>query len=113
MMDMGGAQKFIPAEAEPFFMELLERLGRLRALKDDESKLTEALVRRERRRAPKRAYHKWTTRDDRELLRVQSRPRGVADLAQRIGVSDQAAWNRLQRLRNLKRGAGKASRVEG
>ena len=111
-MNMAQAQKFIPVEAEPVVLELLERLGRLRALTDDESRLTEAMVRRQRRRDPKRAYHKWTSADDRELLRVQDRPRGVADFAQRIGVSDQAAWNRLQRLRNLKRGAGAPARME-
>ena len=38
-MNMAQAQKFIPTEAEPVVLELLERLGRLRALTDDESRL--------------------------------------------------------------------------
>ncbi len=111
-MDMGGAQKFIPADAEPVVLELLERLGRLRALNEDESELTEALVRRERRRAPRKSF-RWGKDDNRELLRIQHRPGGIQKFADKRGITYKAAFQQLSRLRNLLRGGAKSGQVEG
>lgn len=89
----------IPADAEPIVLEILDRIGKMRALHDDESKLTAALVRREKRRLPNR-NHSWTRQEDRELLRAQYRPRGVIVLAEDIGVTEKAARRRLEKLRD-------------
>jgi len=111
-MDMAGALNLIPAEAEPIVLELLGRINRLRSLKDDESRLTEGLVKREKRRQPSRT-HVWTREDDRTLRRVQHRPRGVAEFAEKIGVSESAAWSRVQVLRHPHKRRAKTPKVEG
>lgn len=92
-------------------IELLDRLGRHRALADDESQLLEKLV-RQSQATKASVYHKWSREDDRTLLRVQHRPRGVANYAKEIGVSEYAAWMRLDRLRKKLRGEGNTGKVE-
>ena len=88
----------VAAEGESLVLELLERIERCRALRDDESDLTAELIRREKRRAPNRS-HAWTAAEDRELIRVQARPRGVIRAAKKFGVSEKAARRRLEKLR--------------
>ncbi len=97
---------------DALMIELLDRIGRNRALADDESQLLEKLV-RQSRTTKASVYHKWSREDDRALLRMQHRPRGVANYAKDIGVSEYAAWMRLDRLRKKLRGAGMAEKVEG
>lgn len=111
-MKVESLAKMLTPEAEPIVLELLDRLGRLRAHPDDESNLVAALIRRETSRAPRR-LHKWTRDEDRELLRVQFRRRGVAELAHRIGVSESAAWSRVQALRHPHKRRVKPILVEG
>ena len=99
---------------DALMIELLDRIGRHRALADDESQLLEKLVRRERARIrPQRTTHKWTRDEDRELLRVQYRRRGVAELAIRNGVTEAAAWSRVQALRHPHKRRVKPILVEG
>ena len=90
---------------------LLDEVGRLRALNDTESQLLEMAILKEAK--PIRRLHKWTRDEDRELLRVQFRRRGVAELAHRIGVSESAAWSRVQALRHPHKRRVKPILVEG
>ena len=101
----------VPAGAEGVVVELLDRIGRVRSLRDDESILLEKLVRRSQR--GQRRTHKWTPENDRTLLRVQHRRRGVAKYAEEIGVSEGAAWFRLDSLRKKLRGGNDAAKVKG
>lgn len=102
----------ISTDSEPLVLELLDRLGRLRAHPDDESKLIETIVRRQSRRAPT-FTHQWKPEEDRELLRIQHRPRGVIEFAHRIGVSEKAARRRLEKLRDKGRCTRPAREIEG
>lgn len=101
----------ITTDAEPLVLELLDRIGRARALHDDESLLVEKIVRRSTRGS--RTLHKWTAEEDRELRRIQYRRRGVAEFAQRIGVSEAAAWSRLQALRYPHKRRARPIEIEG
>lgn len=86
-----------PVKIEPaFLMGLLDEVGRLRALTDRESSALEDAIKAE---AKPRRLHKWTREENRELLRLQHRRRGVADYAKKIGVSESAAWSQIQVLR--------------
>jgi hypothetical protein len=98
---------------EPVLIELLDRLGRLRVLHDDESGILETLIRRDQRKSGSRQLHRWTRDEDRELLRLQYRRRGVADYAVSIGVSERAAWQRLDKLRYPKKRLARPDLVEG
>lgn len=106
----------ITTDAEPLVLELLDRIGRARALHDDESLLVEKIVRRAKRHDPT-FTHQWTRDEDRELLRAQFRPRGVIELAARIGVSEKSARRRLEKLVQARRNQGKCrvspDQVEG
>lgn len=108
-MDLAGALNLIPAEAEPIVLELVGRIERLRALKDDESEMIEGIVRRERRRAP-RVYHTWTPQEDRKLWATRGRTTGVVALAEQMGVTEAAVRSRL---RHLRKGKRCAQQVEG
>lgn len=95
-------------EGEVLVLELVTRIERCRALRPEESDLVAELIRREKRRAPSHT-HAWTPKEDRELLRVQHRPRGVIIFAERIGVSEKAARRRLEKLVGLRRNKGKCA----
>lgn len=101
----------ISSDSEPLVLELLNRLNRERSLADDESLLAERIVRRSQR--GKRTLHKWSREEDRELLRIQHRPNGVKIFAKRVGVSDAAAWSRLQVLRHPHKRRVQPVQVEG
>ncbi len=88
----------VAAEGEKLVLELVERIERCRALRPEESDLVAELIRREKRRGPNRT-HAWTKAEDRELLRVQTSPRGVIRLAKKLGVSEKSARRRLEKLR--------------
>lgn len=103
----------IPQDGEPLLIELVDRIGKLRALDDDESRLVEAVVKKQRRRARVRTYKSWTPKEDRELLQRQHRRRGVASYAQELGVTETAAWSRLRHLRNLRKGKRGEKEVKG
>jgi len=103
--------KMIPQEAEPLVIELVDRIGKMRALADDESLLVETVVKKQRRRSPN-FTHRWTPKEDRELLRIQFRPRGVIEFALRIGVSEKAARRRLEKLRDRGKCFANSSGVE-
>lgn len=111
-MNLVNLANLIPSEAEPLVLELVERLGKLRAHPDDESLLIESIVRKQRRRNP-RTYHRWSVKEDRELLSRQHLRRGVADYAHQLGITETAAWSRLRHLRNLRKGKRMADQVEG
>lgn len=96
---------------DALMIELLDRIGKHRALADDESQLLEKLVRGSPGQPS--VYHRWSRQEDRDLLRLQHRPRGVANYAAQIGVSEYAAWMRLDRLRKKLRGGAEAVKVEG
>jgi len=81
-------------------MRLLDDVGRTRALLDDETDLVERLVNRGHRGAGVRL--KWTADLERELKRVSHRPHGVRTFAQRHGITEQAAYDKLSRLRGRK-----------
>lgn len=105
--DITGLARVITPAGDAMMLELLDRLGRQRALSEDESRLVEILVRRTARAAPT-FTHQWTQAEDRELLRVQFRPRGVIIFAERIGVTEKAARRRLEKLIQRKRNQGKS-----
>lgn len=111
-MNLVNLANLIPSEAEPLVLELVERLGKLRAHPDDESLLIETIVRKQRRRSPT-FTHQWTRAEDRELLRIQHRPRGVIEFASRIGVSEKSARRRLEKLRDKGRCTRPAREIEG
>lgn len=100
----------IAHEGEVLVLELVTRIERCRALRPEESDLVAELIRREKRRAPSHT-HAWTRQEDRELLRVQNRPRGVIIFAERIGVSEKAARRRLEKLLHTRRNEGKCAAV--
>lgn len=104
--------KMIPQEAEPLVIELVDRIGRLRSLNDDETDLVAAIIERERRRKPRR-LHQWSKDDNRELLRIQHRPGGIQRFADDRGITYKAAFQQLSRLRKVFRGEGQANGVEG
>lgn len=112
-MKIESLAKMVPQEAEPLLIELVDRIGKLRALEDDESLLVEAVVKKQRRRTRVRTYKRWTPDDDRELLARQHRRRGVASYAHELGVTETAAWSRLRHLRNLRKGKRATKQVEG
>ena len=100
-MKMGGditelARVITPA-GDTMMLELLDRLGRQRALSEDESKLVEILVRRTTRALPRRLY-RWTAKDDRILLKARHTPRGLIEAAEKLGVSENAARSRVRNL---------------
>lgn len=97
---------------EALLFEVLNRLSMARTLRDDESALLEKLVRQSQVREAS-VYHRWTKQEDRDLLRLQHRKRGVANYAVKIGVSEYAAWMRLNRLRKRLRCGGRDSDVGG
>lgn len=92
-------------------LSLLDEVGRHRALSDSESQLLESVIVKEAKES--RRLHKWTPEEDRELRRVQFRRRGVADFAKRIGVSESAAWSRIQVIRYPHKRRVKPVVVEG
>src|SRR3546814_14703234 len=103
--------KMIPQEAEPLVIELVDRIGRLRSLSDDETDLVAAIVERERRRQPRR-LHQWSKDDNRELLRIQHRPGGIQHFADERGLTYQAAFQQISRLRTLFHSEGGKNKPE-
>lgn len=110
--DITGLARVIPPAADPMMLELMDRLGRQRALSEDESKLVEILVRRTSRTMPRRLYQ-WTKDDNRELLRVQHRPGAIQAFADKRGMTYKAAFQQLSRLRKVFRGSGASEMVDG
>jgi len=98
--------KQLPAEAEPLVLELTGRIGKLRALDEEESKLLEEAIRRESRRnwqakGPHR--HVWTAKEDRLLISHGATTRGLETIAAKIGVTYSAAKTRRSCVMNGKR----------
>ena len=93
--------KTLPAEAEPLVLELTGRIEKLRALDDDESRLVEEAIRREKRRTwqDKGTFrHIWTAKED---LRIKTAGHSEAKLkaiAADIGVTLDAIRGRRKRL---------------
>lgn len=111
-MKLGDLAKLVPIEGVPMILALIGRVEELRALRDDESKLVELMVHKERRHAPRR-LHKWTATDNRELLRVQHRPGGVKRFADARDITYKAAFQQLSRQRKLLRSGSSPERLEG
>jgi hypothetical protein len=89
----------IPVAPETL-MRLLDDVGRTRALLDDETDLVELIVTRGHRGQGVKL--KWTADIERELRRVSARPSGVRSFAARYGITEQAAYDKLSRLRGRK-----------
>lgn len=102
--------KFIPVEGEPMLLELVSRIERLRALQDDESRLVEILVRKERRRTAKRIQRTWTVTQKTELLNASKIRGGVKRFAAMHDMPERTAWHMLRHLRN---GITKRPKVKG
>ena len=83
----------VPVEGE-FLLNLLNEVGRHRALTDTETDVIEEIVRAESGEQDFR----WTARHDRMLIDASQR-RGIHRLARDLGVSDGAAYQRLARVR--------------
>jgi hypothetical protein len=79
---------------------LLTEINRHRALTDEETDLLEAIITRGH---PSSAIRfKWTPALERALLRAYSRPSGVRAFAERHGITQQAAYDKLCKLRKAK-----------
>lgn len=81
-------------------MRLLDDVGRTRALHDDETDLVELIVTRGHRAAGVKL--KWTPDLERELRRVSHRPSGIRSFASQHGITEQAAYDKLSRMRGRK-----------
>lgn len=98
--------KQLPAEAEPLILELTSRIEKLRALDDDESRLVEEAIRREKRRTWQdkgRFRHIWTATEDLLLTTKGHTSKGLERIAIEIGVSYSAAKTRRSNIMNGKR----------
>jgi len=111
-MNLASLAKILPTDAEPIVLDLIGRIEKHRALEDDESRLVEALVRKEKRRGA-RVKHVWTKQEDASLLKASKMRGGVRMMAERMGMQQQVLWARLHRLRNSLNGAAKRKKVEG
>ncbi|CAB4140361.1 hypothetical protein UFOVP407_49 [uncultured Caudovirales phage] len=94
-------------------LDLLDRLGRVRALKEDESVLLEKTIRLQTERlrhrgAVQRSYATWTAAMDRKLLAATS-PSKRREFAEAHGVSMRAVKERVMRLKR----AGATTRGKG
>jgi hypothetical protein len=110
---MGAIQnlaKLIPAEGEADLLELVCRIEKLRALQDDESRLVEQLVKKERRRKAVRVQRVWTHTQKTALLNASKLRGGVKKFALENGMPDRTAWHMLRHLRN---GMTKKPKVKG
>lgn len=90
-----------------FLLALLEEIGRNRALADHETDLIEDIV-----NMGLPAF-RWNPRTDRALLTASNCPGGIARFARRYGITGQAAYDRLYRLRRRKRREGANGRRKG
>jgi hypothetical protein len=79
---------------------LLTEINRHRALTDEETDLLEAIITRGHPSAAIR--FKWTPATERALLKAYSRPSGVRAFAERHGISQQAAYDKLSKMRKAK-----------
>lgn len=102
--------KFIPVEGEPMLLELVSRIEKLRALQDDESRLIELLVRKERRRKAIRVQRSWTITQKTDLLAASKARGGVKKFAIDHNMPERTAWHMLRHLRN---GITKRAKVKG
>jgi DNA-binding NarL/FixJ family response regulator len=79
-------------------IEALTRLGRHRALKDDESNWLERAVRKQTRaEGRKRPY--WTTAMDSRLSRMLRRGKKVPEIAEAMDKTQGAIWSRIRLLK--------------
>jgi hypothetical protein len=102
--------KFIPPEGESVLLELVGRIERLRALQDDESRLVELLIRKERRRSAKRVQRQWSPSEKAELFKAGKKRGGVKAFAASHNMPELTAWHMLRHLRN---GNTKRAKVKG
>jgi len=113
MGDLVALFKQLPSEAEPLVLELTGRIGKLRALDDDESRLLEEAIRREQRRTWQERgsqRHIWTPQEDKLLLHSSSYCE-LKRTAELIGVTFRSAEGRLERLRKKRAGQQQLERV--
>lgn len=89
----------IPVSAT-ILMRLLDDVGRTRALLDEETDLVELIVTRGHRCTGVKL--KWTPNIERELLRASHRKSGIRAFATQHGITEQAAYDKLSRLRGRK-----------
>ena len=92
--------KVIPLEGETMLLELVGRIERLRALQDDESRLVELLIRKERRRNAKRVQRRWTPAEKTALTKAGKTRGGVKVFATSHNIPESVAWHMLRNLRN-------------
>lgn len=95
------ALKTIPAEGESMLLELVNRIEKLRALHEDESKLIECIIKRERDRAKVRVTKRvWTHTQKAALLKAAKARGGVKKFAADHDMPARTAWHMLRNLRN-------------
>lgn len=78
-------------------MRLLDDVGRTRALHDEETDLVEMIVERGHRK--KGCNFRWTPNLERDLIRASYRRGAIRQFAAKHGMSEDAAYTRLKRLR--------------
>ena len=81
-------------------MRLLDEIGRTRALQDEETDLIEILVNRGHRSTG--GNFRWTPKLERELMRASYRRGAIRDFAEKHGMSGDAAYTRLKKIRARK-----------
>lgn len=86
----------IPVKAS-FLLDLLNEVGRTRALSDTETDLIEEIVRGEQQPCE----FQWRQEHDAMLIQA-ARRKGIHRLARDLGVSEGAAYQRLARVRRRK-----------
>ncbi len=103
------------AEAEPavicvrpdFLLQILTELGRHRALADHETDLVEDIVNMGQ------VAFRWNPRADRALLTASHSPGGIARFARRYGITGEAAYCRIKRLRKRQMRPSATARRKG
>ncbi len=80
-----------------WLLTIIDEINRSRSLNDNEVAIVERLVSVKSGR--ERKSFRWTIRKEQALLRMSGTHCGVKRFAERHGITEQAAWSRLKKLR--------------
>lgn len=100
----------IPVSAT-ILMRLLDDVGRTRALLDEETDLVELIVTRGHRCTG--VKFRWTPNIERELMRASHRPSGIRAFATQHGITENAAYKQISKIRARREGKLIADGREG
>lgn len=89
-----------------WLLGLLDEMNKHRSLHDSEVAVLERIITVKEKGA--RRTFRWTIRADQALLRASGTHCGVKRFAERKGITEQAAWSRLKKLRKSPMDARKA-----